>query len=96
MEIDRVSYLYLDLLRLQNILANLHSFIAKNASTDKLKNLGLLNLLSLTKNSLNIFYHAYLKSTMGIVLKAFNAIRAISVVFSFLAIKKFSTLMVIN
>lgn len=95
MEINRVSYLYLDLHRLQNILANLHPFIAKNASANKLKNLGPLNLLSLNKNFLNIFYHAYLKSTMGVVL-GFNHARAISIVFSFLAIKKFSAFMVIN
>ena len=48
------------------------------------------NMILFAKKCRHIFSHTYLKSTRGVVLKAFQAIRAASIVFSFFAIKQFS------
>ncbi|MBI2136282.1 hypothetical protein HYU06_04370 [Candidatus Woesearchaeota archaeon] len=96
MEKDKARYLYLDLPSLQNILANFGSLISYNNSDKKT----IIAKFSARRYDIRSFSHAYLRSTLGVVL-GFNQARAASIVFSFFAIKQFSELkesifMVIN
>lgn len=93
----KFSHLEIALVSLRNILSKIYFNFQNNFNI-------LGNLFSHMKKILHNFSHAYLKSAMEMVLKAFKAVRALSIVLSFIkklsklkfSELKFSTLMVIN